>query len=294
MPLITPAPISALQVGFHGNFRQGYGDSQPWSTALTTPIMSSNASELYGHMGRILAMRQWVGPRLLRDLESFSQTVVNLPFENTISVKQEHLADDSLGVYAPLFQELGRSGAKWPDQLLKTRLQANGNGFDGQAYFSATHDIDPAGNQDNDYAATALTAANYAIVRGRMTGYTGEDGEPLGVMPNLLIVPPQLEVTAKTIVVASELAGGGTNVNQGSAQVLVVPELANQATTWYLADVSKPIKPWIFQLRKAINLVMKDGPADDNVFWDGDLVYGIDSRGNVAPGPWWLMSRSVA
>ena len=293
MPLITPANIAALQVGFDSSFRQGYGDTTPWSESVAMTINSNHSRMTYGWMGRILAMRQWVGPRLLRDLESFTQDILNLPFENTISVDIDDINDDELGVYGPRFEELGRSGRKWPDQLLRTRLQANGNSFDGVAYFATTHPIDPTGNQSNDSPGTVLSAANYATVRAEMMALTGEDGEPLGVMPNLLVVPPQLEVAAKTIVVASELAGGGTNVNLATAQVLMVPELANEATRWYLADTTKPIKPWVFQLRKAVEMVIKDGPSDDNVFWDKDAVYGIDSRGNVGPGPWWLMHRAT-
>jgi phage major head subunit gpT-like protein len=298
MPLITPAAISALQPGFHANFQQGFRDAKPWGEQILTTISSNTTTEVYGFMGRTLAMRQWIGPRLLRDLESYAQSVTNVSYELTIAVGTEEIADDRLGVYGPRFQMLGNAARMWPSQLLKTRLQANGNGFDGVAYFAATHPLDPAGNQDNDFNL-ALTPANYATVREAMMAFTGNDGEPLEVMPDLLIVPPALERQAKEILLANiipdpgAVAAGVTNVNAGTAKLLVVPALNNEPTRWYLADTSLPMKPWLFQQRKAPELVMKDGPSDDNVFWDQDVVYGLDSRGNVAPGPWWLMARST-
>ena len=92
-----------------------------------------------------------------------------------------------------------------------------------------------------------------------MTAYTGEDGEPLGVNPRALIVcPPALEDTALEIVKADRDAAGATNVRKGQAEVIVIPELANESTTWYLADTSRPVKGLIFQLRKAVQLVSKN------------------------------------
>jgi phage major head subunit gpT-like protein len=117
-------------------------------------------------------------------------------------------------------------------------------------------------------------------------------------MPDLLVVPPQLEGTARTILNAEMIAdtnGGGTsNVWRNSARLLVIPELANQATTWYLVDSTKGLKPFIFQQRKAPSLIMKDQPSDDGVFFDRQLVFGADSRGAVGYALWFLAARAIA
>jgi len=290
--LITSANVAALQVGFHNDFRRAYDEAPIWHPEIATQVMSNTAIDTYGWMARNLQMQEWIGPRLIQNLYTHEQQITNLDYELTVGVARNDIEDDKLGVYRHRFEDIGRATKQWPDQLLRTRLQANGNGFDGVAYFGATHPLDPAGNQDNDLAL-ALSNANYRTARETMMAFTGEDGEPLGVMPNLLIVPPQLEGQGKDIVLADRLAAGATNTDKGTARLIVVPELANEGTRWYLADGSKGIKPWIFQLRRAPTLVMKDGPTCDNVFWDRDVVWGADSRGNIAPGPWWLMLRST-
>jgi len=77
-----------------------------------------------------------------------------------------------------------------------------------------------------------LNATNYSSARSAMMSMTNADGRPLGIRPTLLIVPPALEGKAREIlnaqfVIGSDTAGGSkSNIWQGSADLLVVPELA--------------------------------------------------------------------
>jgi phage major head subunit gpT-like protein len=76
-----------------------------------------------------------------------------------------------------------------------------------------------------------LNATNYSSARTAMMSITNVDGRPLGITPSLLIVPPALEGKAREIlnaqfIIGSDTAGGSkSNVWQGSADLLVVPEL---------------------------------------------------------------------
>jgi phage major head subunit gpT-like protein len=130
-----------------------------------------------------------------------------------------------------------------------------------------------------------------------MMNFTGENGLPLGVKPDLLVVPPALERTALEIVNADMIPSDAgtapqTNVLKGSARVLVVPELTS-ATRWYLFDTRKPIKPLIWQLRRTPTLVSKTQPTDEGVFWDNMLHWGVDGRAAAGYGLWFLACRSA-
>jgi len=76
-----------------------------------------------------------------------------------------------------------------------------------------------------------LNATNYAAARAAMMAFKGSDGKPLGVQPNLLVVPPALEATAREILHADFILGDATaggsksNIWKGSADLLVVPYL---------------------------------------------------------------------
>lgn len=294
--LITTATVQALNRGFSKVFEKAYRDTPEFGSRIAMTIPSTHGTEVHSFMKRILAMREWVGPRLIDNLSNHEYVLTNKTYEKTIGVPVNDIEDDSLGVYDIKFQELARVAKKWPDQLLKTVLQngTSGLGFDGQAFFSSTHDLDPAGNQSNNFTSTALSATNVNTVWSAMAAYTGEDGEPLGVNGSLIVVPPQLRKTAKEIAAAEYVGGGNTNVQKGEFEVLVVPELANEATTWYLMDTATPVKPLIFQLRQAPKLTPKISDSDENVFNQDQYLWGAKARGVAGYGPWWLAARCIA
>jgi phage major head subunit gpT-like protein len=71
-----------------------------------------------------------------------------------------------------------------------------------------------------------LDATNYAAGRTAMMSFKNDMGNPLGIRPTLLVVPPSLEKAALEVIQAERLASGATNVYQNTAQLLVTPWLA--------------------------------------------------------------------
>lgn len=71
-----------------------------------------------------------------------------------------------------------------------------------------------------------LNGANYAIARAGLMGMKGDYGRPLGLSPNLLVVPPSLESAGRKLINSEYASGGETNEWKGTAELLVVPWLA--------------------------------------------------------------------
>lgn len=292
--LIDTTAIANLRTAFQGLYQSAYSSAAVWGPQIATQVPSSTRSNTYGWMEQLPKMREWIGPRELKNLAAASYTITNKPYEETVVVDRDDLEDDNLGVYNPLMAELGRVAAKWQDDLLAAALQAGTSALchDGGALFRTTHAMSGT-NQSNLFTGTALTQANYEATRATMMTYQGEGARSLGVMPDTLIVPPQLEYTARTIIAAATNSSGATNVSQGTAKVVVVPELSSEGTVWYLADCSRAIKPLVFQQRKAPEFVSKDSPTDDNVFSNRSLVYGVDARGSAGYSLWFLIARAA-
>jgi phage major head subunit gpT-like protein len=66
-----------------------------------------------------------------------------------------------------------------------------------------------------------LNAENYQIARAAIGGMKGDHGQPLGINPNLLVVPRSLEGAALEILNAERNAAGATNVWKGTAELFV-------------------------------------------------------------------------
>jgi phage major head subunit gpT-like protein len=68
-----------------------------------------------------------------------------------------------------------------------------------------------------------LTAANYAAARAAMQAFAADGGRKLGIRPNTLVVPVELESAARRLIIKDEQGG---NEWAGSALLIVTPYLS--------------------------------------------------------------------
>lgn len=311
---ITPSTLSFLFNQFDTRYQEAYRKSpEPWWSKVATKVPSGTEFNTYAWSSRVAQLKKWVGERQARSIAAYSQTVTNDHFEETIRVDRDKIEDDQYGVYSFAIDDLARAAKKFPDTLVLSQMRTGQSisSFDGVNFFDASHPVDKFAGQSGTSAVQknywssgkALTLDNYQDVRATMMNYVGEDNLPLGVIPRLLVVPPQLEVTAKLICEAESVApgtlgavtqvGANTNVLRGTAEVVVIPELAVDATTWYLVDNTRSINPFVFQERKAPEFVSLTSPSSENVFKRNEFLYGVDARGAAAPTLWFLAAKAV-
>lgn len=138
---ITPASLAALQQGFNAAFLQGFGSAAPTWNLVAMRVPSTARAENYAWMKELPGMREWIGQRVVNNLESAIAQLVNKHYEHTIGVDKNDIADDRLGIYAPMFSMQGEIAARHPDQLVWTLLPTGfaTPGFDGQYFFDTDH-----------------------------------------------------------------------------------------------------------------------------------------------------------
>ncbi len=291
MRAVTSSLLDAAFTSFDTVFQQNFQAAKPMAPMLAQQMPSTTKSQRHAWLDRIPGLRKWVGERVVNNLSARTIEVVNGKFEDTISIEREEFEDDQYGVYTPAVGMLGYQSGMWPDDMLLECIQAakDTTTFDGQNFFDADHPIDPDDDtsdvQSNNFGL-ALSAENYQTVRAKMQSYKGRDGKPLGVTPTHLVVPPALEKTARTIlnaeIIATQIgdaAAAQTNVLKGTADVMVWPRLAGEDDTWYLLDLSKPVKPFVIQLRAAPEFQFLNRPTDPNVFMRDEYLFGVRARG---------------
>ncbi|WP_224825600.1 Mu-like prophage major head subunit gpT family protein [Cognatishimia sp. MH4019] len=71
-----------------------------------------------------------------------------------------------------------------------------------------------------------LTAANFKAARQAMASLKGDQGRPLNIVPNLLVIPPELETEAEEILKVKRTDGGKDNPHYGKAEILMTPWLS--------------------------------------------------------------------
>lgn len=291
--LVNAAALQGIYKGFKTIFNEGFGDAKPQFQKIAMIVPSSTKSEDYGWLGSFPRLREWIGERVIKSLKAHGYTIKNKDWEATVELNRNDVEDDTYGIFKPIITELGRSAAIHPDELVFELLSKGfvTTCYDGQYFFDTDHPGVNGKSQSNKGTAP-LSPASYSAARAQVMSLTDDEGKSLGIFPNLLVVPPQLEETARRILNA-DIINNETNVLKGTAELLVVPEVAGNPTGWFLLDVSRGIKPFIFQVRKSYEFVALDKITDINVFMNKQFIYGVDARCNVGFGLWQLAYGST-
>lgn len=297
--LITPDNVLIVQSGLDSRFQKGFTTAPVWSPAIYDEAPSSGPFNTYEWMDEIPRMREWLGERVVHGLKGRTFPIYNKTYELTVAVKREQIEDNDLAGPQRIAGMAGTQSAKLPDDLMTALLQGGHAAacFDGQFFFDTDHptNIDNgSGSQQNYWSSgMALTAANIFSVWSTMTQYKGANGKVMGIMPNKLLIPPQLKKAALEIV-ADTLSTGGANVLKGFVEIIVAPELGTEPTAWYLIDDTKGIRPFIYQKRREVALQAKMSLTDDSVFHRNEFQWGVDTRVGAGYGCWFLCSKAVA
>jgi hypothetical protein len=171
-------------------------------------------------------------------------------------VDEQDIIDDRFGALSSQTPEqLGAAAARLRPDLVYSILLANANLADGNALFSAAH---------NNTGALAFSKANLEATIAKMMKQT-QDGVRLNLRPRFLLVPGDLEFTARELLTSAQLViAGSSDQLRGNRNVLVDLALqlrvegridaagvvdpdsgtkySGSATTWFLASDQNTIE----------------------------------------------------
>ena len=293
---INRGNLDDLFTGFQTAMQAGLAMATKPVDPLAMVVNSRTAIEKYPIMFLLSTMRQWIGDRVVQDIEGNVLALENGDYEHTIGVLRNDIEDDQLGMYTPLFTKMGQDAENLWGKLAMDAMVANGNWIDGAAFFGTTRKF--GANTIANYVTSALSSTTYGTARTAMMSYMGHNDQPLGIMPNLLVVGPKMEATAKKIVDSEKLVESyaadtddatllnhvaGPNPYYKTATVLVHPDLVGTRDDyWFLLATTGVVKPVIVQKRKVGALVRWDTDEAECVKTKNRNEYGLHYRGAAA------------
>lgn len=316
---ITPQNLQFFFTGLINVYSQAYGVTEVWHDKFATVYPAQTEDWISGWIGMLDKLREWKGARIIRTPapQTYRATVRN--FELTEGVDKFKLQDDQYGIYTPMFQMMGYQQKKWPDYQLRDLLFNQGAytgaaqiGTDGVTYFNTAHPIDfynaAAGTYCNDYrggvnvngitVGGAFSVNAFNTVWSDMNARVAENGEKIGIKPNVTAGPAQLRAAMSTVLnnqmfappVMGTLGSGpvgtanapfvGTMTNplQGWTSVDVIEDFADNST-WFMLDTRMPVKPFGWVLRQAPVMIPRTSPTDPAVFDTRLFLFGVEARG---------------
>ncbi|MFZ2269050.1 MAG: Mu-like prophage major head subunit gpT family protein [Azonexus sp.] len=141
--LINRENLSAMYNGFKTAFVNAFAGVKPVWQQIATLVPSSNKVENYGWLAEFPRLREWVGDRQIKSIAASGYQITNKKFEASVGVPKDDIEDDTYGVMAPLFQEMGYAAATHPDELVFALLAAGFTTtcYDGQYFFDTDHPV---------------------------------------------------------------------------------------------------------------------------------------------------------
>ena len=147
--IVNQDSIALSFKGFKTVFTDAYLETPTNADKIAMTVPSSSRDETYGWMGQFPSLREWIGPRQVKNLEAHGFTIKNRKFESTVEIARDDIADDRLGIFKPVFAEMGQTTRRHPEEMI-FGLLASGfatNCHDGQFFFDTDHPVtDAEGN----------------------------------------------------------------------------------------------------------------------------------------------------
>ena len=298
--MINQQKIDASQISFSTRFNMALAAVDDPARQLAMEVPSTAAVEHHDWLGTVPGLEEWKDERKMDSLRAENIIIRNKDFASGIRINRNDITDDRLGIVMPKIGRLAEKAGLHYGKLLVDLLVNGfvttsefGAAYDGKAFFAADHqDGEDGPVQSNTGAATALSKAAYFGARAQMWTLKDEAGDPLGIVPNTLIVGPDLEEKALEILEAVTVAGGAgpdagvTNVARGTASLIISPRLSGaHATKWFLASLGGEMRPLILQIREALTSSFV-GESSESYFKSKKLQFGAEGRHNVGYGLW--------
>ena len=332
----TPKNFNLFITNINTSFGAVYNDT-------TDTVWPQYASEVpvtgrvftAGWTGMMPKFRIWNGPRITHQPAAQTYSAVVLPYELTYDIDAFDLDDDLYGIYYRMVPDMARQAKRLPNYELRDLIENAGGytgaaqlGFDGLTYFSTAHPINiyqsSMGTYVNDFSGGGVNVTYTAVNTGGtrtvlaggafsptafstlyeyMSTLKGEDGERLGVQPNMLMHPVQLKTEVELVLKSMFFAppAWGTITGQvGAADnplrrfgVMPLENIfLNDSAMWYLFDGTKAYKPVTWAQREAVRLVSRFEPTDPIRFDEHKHLIGGEGRACPAWGFSFLMARS--
>lgn len=300
MAIVKSDIPTLLEAGLRAVFFDAYEAAPGDWERIATVVPSEHDTEKYAWLGSVPKMREFKDERVPAGLLEHDYSIKNKTWEASVAVDRAALEDDQYGQIKLRVQGLAEEAKRHQDELVFGLLK---DGFatlcyDGQYFFDTDHAEGDSGTQSNK-GTSALSASSLQAAITAMSKFKDDKGKSMGIVPDTLVVPPDLKWTALELVgspivvvkVGEGTAGTGAtaatpyrNVMEGLLDVVVSPYLTD-ANDWFLLCTRRAVKPVIFQSRVPVEFAALEANSE-NGFMRDQYVYGVRARYNVGYGLW--------
>lgn len=268
-----PDWVDALDPTFRAIFHETENDFEPMYPKIFHVMSSNKAFEKDTALSGVGLLEETpeLGAIAYEDATpGWEVTYVHKKFAKGRMVSEEMIEDEKYHMIEKLPKSLANSKARTKEQsaadILNYGFTAGGGGLarftggDSLALFSTAH-VNRAGTvTQSNKITTALSQSSLQAVITAMKKRRDSKNQIIGFMPDTLIVPTELEFTARIILESTQQTGNNNNdINpvKGSLNLIVWPFLTS-STAWFVLDSKAHELNWFNRSDKGVQ-----GPVYD-------------------------------
>ena len=297
--LVDKQTISNFFISLKTTFQNAFEAAPTVWEKIAMKVPSTTSKNDYSWLSNFPKMRRWVGEKYIKSLKAFKYTIENADFEATIEADRNDIDDGNMFGYSLQAKTAGESAKQLPDEVVMELVNGafTNTCYDGQYFCDTDHEVNGASVSNKltvalSAATLAAAQAGYGAARTAMKKFKDDEGRPLNTRSDTLLVGPALEDTANLLMTVEKLEDGKPNPYRNTAKVVVDARITSD-TAWFLLDTSKPVKPFIYQERKAPVFVEQTNMDSDDVFMRKKYKFGAEARGEGGYGFWQLCVGST-
>lgn len=292
MPIVKSDIPKLLEAGLRAVFFDAYESAVGDWEQIATVVPSEHDTEKYAWLGSVPKMREFKDERVPAGLLEHDYSIKNKTWEASIAVDRAALEDDQYGQIKLRVQNLADEARRHQDEIVFSLLKDGFSAlcYDGQYFFDTDHSEGESGTQSNK-GTSALSASSLQTAITAMSKFKDDKGRVMGIIPDTLVVPPDLKWTAMELlesIYAPETETGKTETRKNilrHALGLTVSPYLTDSNDWFLACTRRVVRPIIFQSRTPVEFSALEANSE-NGFMRDQYVYGVRARYNVGYGLW--------
>ncbi len=300
--------LTVAQAQYEALFQEFFGGGVPGAAQLFAQEVDVPGRRLSVPVATSFPrIRRWLGDKIFKSLRAFRQDIDVDPWEASIELDRLDVMADPTGVVDTVIRAFLGSEVSSFDDMVFTELLANPVGYDGVSLLNDAH---PFSNGTGDNLTTAaISHVDVRLMHEQMRGFQDEDGRPLQVVPNTLLVGTDLEHEALEIAgadkpiffnntgaeAAAAVIGGVVieNVTKGRYNVVVSEWITGNQ--WFLMDLRRPgLRPIIVPKFRSFEPQMQDRMDAEGRFVADKVRASLEGDYGVGAGLWWLVGGRIA
>jgi phage major head subunit gpT-like protein len=292
--LLNRAALEAAYVTYSTIFDMALSNTSVIYPELATVMTDVGPVTEMKWIGDVPVMTEWLGQRTISRLRAESHTLRTKWYANGIELEHDDLAEDKLGIVRPRIEQLAKMGPRKIDALVIDYYTSGfaatlGTTFDGQYLFDTDHTADTAegSTSQSNLQTGALSSTTWNAALQKMALFTGTNGEPLEITADTLVVGPANQLTARKLLQQQFLASGESNIDQGTASLIVNARIAGAAANyWFALARNGHIRPVIVGVQFPPEFASLIGFEERDYFFNRTGFAGAHMKIGLCYGQW--------